>query len=645
MHNSNTDSLIKELKNIKLLPDLLISQIAAGEVIERPASIIKELIENSIDANATNIEIHLKQGGIENITIKDNGHGIKQQELYLALMRHATSKIYTLDDLENIYTLGFRGEALAAIASICHFTISSRPYCQDYGFSLNYDDIDKINFDNQNIYQQLKPINMQVGTIIKVDDIFYRTPARKKFLKSEQTEWGYCLEVIKKMTVLNPQISFSITHNEKLTHEFPACTLKERVEQFMHKDFMANAQIIEQNIGGYKLTAFLGNPLIASERNNHQFSIINNRFVKDKVVSHALKACYRDILHSHKQPHYLVILEVPSKQIDVNVHPAKSEVRFKDSQILHQFLYNNINKALSSNHNYNTTIGNINLQPKYITAAPNKFNNVAKQENLILPVQIFNSEPISNTLNIPSTNNAYNAMNNLEYNKKFNDALYQPPKKTFMYDDIKQDYYLPDRNENNEVIHKLGFAIGQFLDIYILSQTENSLIIIDMHAAHERVLYEELKQQFNNSNIARQELLIPYVLYMNEADLYRLEHHLPFLQRLGFNVEIKEKIECHINSLPQALNKNKIKDIILNLINDILKHEEKIDSTEYIHSILSTMACHKAVRANDKLSLNEMNILLRKLEATDNGQFCNHGRPTWQKISLEYLDKLFMRGK
>jgi len=646
-------------QKIIILPNLLISQIAAGEVIERPSSIIKELIENSLDAGSTHIDIKLEQGGMDSIIISDNGNGIDKYDLPFALMRHATSKINTLADLENISTLGFRGEALAAISSIAHVCIQSRTKNSQYGFKINAHDLEQIilqnnisDIDLQNLDKILTPYNMEIGTTVSIIDIFYRTPARKKFLKTPQTEWGHCLDIIRKLALLNPNVTFEITHNSKKTHVFKACSIYERVNNFLGKEFCDSVIVVDKQIGEYKLLAFLGAPLLANERSNNQFSIINNRFVKDKIVAHAMKFCYKDILHGNKQPIYLIYLQVPNNEIDVNVHPAKAEVRFKNTQAIHQFIYNTIEPELSKSLQ-NNRIDQENLIPVSMSnSSDNSVNLNINKDNKNLE-QI---ESIKNLrqeiLNFKEQNNLFENikmintenLNNLEAqisNIKDIDTLNQP-RKTFTYETINQDYYIPD---NNLDVPPLGFAIAQLHGVYILSQSRNGLIIVDMHAAHERVIYEQLKNQLNTNHVLTQNLMIPYIVYLDEVSLIKIINYLDILEKLGFQAKIINDVELHIYSLPQLLDKSRIKDLINNVITDLLQ-DTQIDLTlEQKNKILSTMACHRALRANDKLSIAEMNILLRQIESTDKGQFCNHGRPTYQEISIIELDKMFMRGK
>ncbi len=686
-------------KKISLLPNLLISQIAAGEVIERPSSIVKELIENSIDAGSTKIEIKLENGGIDSIIIQDNGSGICAEELPFALMRHATSKISNLADLDNINTLGFRGEALAAISAIAHVTLKSKTQDEAHGFSVNAHDLEhylsesKINLILENpilLHEILIPCNMASGTHIQINDIFFRTPARRKFLKSAQTEWGHCLDIARKLALLNPNIHFEISHNNKISHIFPICSIHERVAAFVGEHFIQNASVIEHSTGTYQLLAFLGSPLIAAERSQIQHSIVNNRFVKDKIVSHALKAAYKDILHGQKQPQYLLYFNLPTNELDVNVHPCKSEVRFKNSQNVHQFLYHTIEPHLSK------SMQSLALEQK--------------QEKLLADNLNDNSQPNDSNPFNPSTsllsddkfsNDNYHARNNpLNYSNHRTESN-QNKQKHNPWLTLEQPKYpmMPNfdvnlNTNNNELIEgkkenqnsnsddadnlkfnsqtsiktmfehaklnldninqtpSLGFAIGQLHNIYILSQNQLGLIIVDMHAAHERVLYENLKQQMQDK-ISVQHLLIPHIVRLDDVKLAKIAEQQNNLEKLGFITELfVQKLELHVFSLPQLLDKNSIKELIHNVIDDLLDDNfSDINaithnlSEQQKHQILSTMACHKAVRANHKLSISEMNALLRSIEITEKGSFCNHGRPTWIQLPLNFLDKLFMRGE
>jgi DNA mismatch repair protein MutL len=663
------------MNQISLLPNLLISQIAAGEVIERPASIVKELVENSIDAGSTHINIRIENGGMDYIGIQDNGCGINAQNLPFALMRHATSKIKNLDDLDNVDTLGFRGEALAAIASIAHVRLKSKTIEQEYGLSVEAHDLEKylsesqihlIINNTQLLTEILIPAAVQNGSHIEVSDIFFRTPARRKFLKSASTEWGHCLDIIKKLALLNPDIHFEVTHNGKSPHIFPICSIQERVASFVGQNFMQNAIVCEQQTQDYRLLAFLASPLIATERAQIQHSIVNKRFVKDKVIAHALKFAYQDILHGHKQAQYLVYLDVPPNEIDVNVHPCKSEIRFKNTQAIHQFLYRSIQADLNcSIHNQINKIQNNTVASEELIPIENNvnFNNYMHMHIQDDFQQLEFASTLSDSLlTAESTHNSSSSearafqMNRYQQNNHNNTPassssllLKQYAYAAATHNNDELSITLHENNKNNNV-HYLGYALAQLHGIYILAQNTQGLVLVDMHAAHERVLYEQLKQQIQNQHIAVQQLLIPYIIYIDEARIEQIKVHEDKLNILGFNhIIVEQKLELHIHSLPKLLDKERIKDLIENVIEDILHyaslHIEEHTNEAYQHKILSTMACHKAVRANDTLSIHEMNALLRSIEETEKGHLCNHGRPTYKILSLNALDQLFMRGQ
>ncbi len=674
------------MNKISLLPNLLISQIAAGEVIERPASIVKELVENAIDAGSTNISIRIENGGIDYIGIQDNGCGINEQNLPFALMRHATSKISNLDDLDNVDTLGFRGEALAAISAIAHVTLKSKTIEQDYGLSVEARELEKylsesqihlIQNNPQLLSDVLSPVSMEKGSHIEVSDIFFRTPARRKFLKNATTEWGHCLDIIKKMALLNPNIHFEVMHNGKAAHIFPICSIQERVAHFVGKNFMQNAIVCEQHMQNYRLLAFLASPLVATERVQIQHSIVNKRFVKDKIIAHALKFAYQDILHGHKQAQYLIYLDVPHNEIDVNVHPCKSEIRFKNTQAIHQFLYQAIKPELTySIQKKQNILEEENIQKVENVEGLDSLTGVedTKKQHDFEQLEFVSTESgfaarafqmnsyrnsnqqsiikSYNTNNFSSNDALHNEKlnNNNSLNKTKNVNIYNNSNNTpTLSADLNQINVNIDKNtEQNEYF--LGYALAQLHGIYILAQNQQGLVLVDMHAAHERVIYEQLKQQIQTQDVAIQYLLLPHIVHIDEIRIQKLRAQQEKLILLGFNhIIIEDKLELHINSLPKLLDRGRINTLIENIIEDML-HFDDLNIEEHTNSIyqdkiLSTMACHKAVRANDNLSMHEMNALLRLIEQTESGHLCNHGRPTYKILPLNALDNLFMRGQ
>ena len=594
------------------LPNQLISQIAAGEVIERPSAVVKELLENAVDANASQIEIRLEDGGTSRIVVSDDGVGIPAAELRLALTRHATSKIRSLEDLESVRTMGFRGEALASIASVSRTIFTSRTLHDEHAWEID------------SAHQKVQPAAGDIGSRVDVADLFFNTPARRKFLKSHATELGHCIEAIKRVALANPQTSFAIWHNGKALHRWIAADLNRRATDILGPEFEAAKLAVQSGNALIQLTGFIGAPTASRARADQQYIFINQRFVKDKLINHAIRSAYQDVLHGDRQPILLLCLTINPELVDVNVHPAKIEVRFRDSRAVHQFVFHTIQDRLA----HGAGQGEASLSTLENLVPPSTQYN--QLEKLIAP------QPQSYTpfysknqrLPLPMSGSVKDSMQ----------QLFSAPKTTL---NPAQSSYSEAPQENDQ---PLGQAIAQLAGIYILAQNQQGLVLVDMHAAHERVLYEKYKSDLNTA-VVTQQLLVPVVLNASRIEISTLNEYRSSLIQLGFDISELGPEQLVIRSLPALMSKSDPAQLIRQLLIDL----EQLGSSTTInaaqHEKLASKACHAAVRAHRLLTIPEMNALLRQMEQTDRADQCNHGRPTWIQLSVADLDKLFLRGR
>ncbi|HYL90154.1 MAG TPA: DNA mismatch repair endonuclease MutL [Burkholderiales bacterium] len=563
---------------IRVLPQLLVSQIAAGEVVERPASVLKELLENSLDAGARAISVTLDEGGIRRIQVEDDGAGISRDDLPLAIARHATSKIATLADLEGVATMGFRGEALASIAAVARLAITSRREQDAHGSSLRVEGGDG---------GEIAPAARAHGTTVTVEDLYFNTPARRKFLKSESTEFGHCDEVFRRIALAHPEIGFTLRHNGRASRHLRSQPLAERVATLLGREVSEASVAIEAGAGGLTLTGLAGTPQAAQGRPDAQYLFVNGRYVRDRVIVHAVREAYAELLHGERQPAYVLFLGLDPRTLDVNVHPAKIEVRFRDSRLVHQFVRHALERALSPSA----------AQAPVPYAKVSQSAGVQAAFSLAQPTQSYQPFPASAPL--PA-------------------AEQSPP---------------------------LGFALGQLHGIYILAQNEGGLVLVDMHAAHERILMERLKSGIDAGEVARQRLLVPAVFSADAIDVATAEENAETLDRLGLEVVVSGPNELTVRTAPALLASGDI----VGLARDLLKEIRDFGASQMLagrqNELLATMACHAAVRANRALTATEMNALLREMEETERSGSCNHGRPTWYQLTMADLDKLFMRGR
>ena len=609
-------------KPIEELSDKLISQIAAGEVIERPSAVVKELLENSVDAGALAIEIRLEEGGCQRIVISDDGQGIPPKELALAVKRHATSKIASLEDLESVLTMGFRGEALASIASVSKLSITTKTIADDHAWKLTHPS------------HEIMPAAGAQGCRIDVEDLFYNTPARRKFLKSTATELGHCVEAIKRVALANPQIGFAVWHNGKPLYRWLIGSLETRANEILGAEFQAAQLAVDASSEIISLSGFIGAPTASRARADQQFIFVNQRFVKDKLINHAIRSAYQDVLHGDRQPILVLCLNILPELVDVNVHPAKIEVRFRDSRAVHQFIYHTVKDRLAHGAGQSRDTDDSEslttfqassihaLSPLQPVSTPYPFKNLSQSHPLQMSISVKDS--MRQLFSIP------------------NQALQSVTEPSFTQ---PHQAITPSENlSSSDDEFPLGNAIAQLAGIYILAQNRSGLVLVDMHAAHERVLYEQFKKDLGGQ-VAIQHLLVPIVLNISQIEMAAVTENQSLLNDLGFDVSPIGPEQISIRSLPALLSKSEPGLLMKGLIEDL----KEIGSGQVIeaakHERLASKACHSAVRAHRILSIPEMNALLREMENTDRADQCNHGRPTWIQLSINDLDKLFLRGK
>lgn len=615
-------------RKIQELSDRLISQIAAGEVIERPASVVKELVENSLDAGATDIEVRLEEGGIKRIVVADNGCGIPKEDLPLALKRHATSKIRTLTDLESVASFGFRGEALASIDSVADVTITSRTAEAEEAWAISRDGI--------------VPAAGQKGTRIEVKDLFYLTPARRKFLKSPATETAHILTQIERMALANPSVRFRVFTNGRASLHLSAQPTAERVFAVMPEEFKDACRPISADAPGLHLEGWVGLPTAARSRADKQFFFVNGRFIRDRVLQHAVKTAYADVLHVQAQPMFVLSLSINPSRVDVNVHPQKSEVRFRDGQLVHSFVSSAIMRAIAHGAGEQAPVSLSGSHPN--ESAP-------VFQPLVVPAQRPASgsfaasgrfERSSATHNAPKPLteqqwlNLYGGSHTSPFSKGSNPSPSAEPSKPVFADLLTQ-----------AVAHNqpLGRPIAQIAGIYVLAENSEGLVIVDMHAAHERVTYEKLKATSVGTDITQ--LLVPTVFKVSDETMALFEEHKEKFAPLGLEVTAAGENSLTLRALPAILARGKFDaaDLVTHLLEDFARFGDSALTEQLRNECLATMACHGSVRAHRELTLQEMDALLREMERTDRADQCNHGRPTWTQLTLADLDKLFMRGK
>ncbi|MBP9800685.1 MAG: DNA mismatch repair endonuclease MutL, partial [Sterolibacterium sp.] len=578
-------------RTICRLPDQLISQIAAGEVVERPASVLKEVIENSLDAGASQIDVQLLAGGVQQIRVADDGHGIRPDELSLALTRHATSKIATLEELEQVMSFGFRGEALASIASVARISLTSRHASQAHAWRIGND-------------LAPTPAALSAGTVLEVADLYFNTPARRKFLKSEATEYAHCADVLQRMALARPEVGFSLTHNGQSRQRLAAATQERRIRDLLGEDFFSQARPLEISVGALRLSGLAALPAHARATRDSQYFFVNGRFVRDKLLAHAVRQAYADILHGSRHPAYVLFLELDPYGVDVNVHPAKTEVRFRDGRAIHQFIFHALQRTLATPLAGQAAFSSPLTTATYPTSVPFGAGIFRPQQ---VPLAIQEARTTA-YLDFISAARAQT-----------------PPVAPGLAETLPSATMPPTREAEGP---PLGFALGQLHGIYLLAQNSRGLILVDIHAAHERILYEQLKQAFAERHPACQSLLIPLVFSVTAQEMAIADSHGDTLEALGFSLSASGPLQLTLRNVPALLTKAPLADLIHALLADLGQFPTSQIVEAQQHQLLSTLACHGAVRAHRLLTLPEMNALLRAMEDTERADQCNHGRPT-----------------
>ena len=616
---------------ISLLPDVLISQIAAGEVVDRPASVVKELLENALDAGATEITIRIDGGGIQRICIQDNGKGIPKDELELAVTRHATSKIQSLNELESVMSLGFRGEALASIASVSQFTLSSFPKGQSSAFSIS----------NQTGKWLIEPSPASPGTTVDVQSLYFSTPARRKFLKTEQTEFFHCLDVVKRMALANPAVTWLVYRDGKLQSRFQESSWSARV--FSILEAMANgaSKPIDVQAADMQLHGAVGLPDAARGKGDMQYFYVNGRFVKDKLIGHAVRSAYEDVLHGDKFPSFVLFLNLPANEVDVNVHPAKTEVRFRNARAVHQWVRQSIQACLAPSRavaplSDSLTLAGIATSNIPSSGSPAGSGNVWRSSsNVAQAVQV---QPKSAALPFLREELA-------DYIQAYRPLEVSAPKPV---QPVAQAKTSPNESlaDDATTSEYLGQAIAQVHGIYILALRPDGMVVVDMHAAHERVLYEQFKNALDDQqSISSQELLVPLLVQIDPRLASEVDNGQHLWERLGFRLSLISTQEIAVRAVPTMLAGQDLSALLQQWLEDLHQYGVAHVLERQRNEWLAGLACHTAVRANRKLTIPEMNALLRSMERTERSDQCNHGRPTWRHFSLSEMDKWFLRGQ
>ncbi|MDB5914675.1 MAG: mutL [Ramlibacter sp.] len=596
---------------IRELPDELVSQIAAGEVVERPASVVRELVDNALDSGANQVTVRLLAGGVRLISVEDDGCGIAREELPLALKRHATSKIGSLADLESVATMGFRGEALAAIASVSELHLLSRTAGQASAFLLDAGS------------GELRPAARATGTTVEVKELFFSTPARRKFLKTDATELAHCLEAVRRHALARPDVGFTVWHEGKVCEQWRPATRDQRLADVLGEDFLANSIAVEAAMGPLRISGRAGIPDAARSRADWQFSYVNGRYVRDKIITHAARSAYEDLLHGQRQPVYALHVEIDPTRVDVNVHPTKIEVRFRDSREVHQAVRRAMEAALSAPRAASALAPQ--TAPLALAPAGDAPGSMAAWRQPAIPFVPQVGERVSDLAALwgvaPDGGGAVRAAHHQATGTRADEAS------------------LPQGD------WPLGKAIAQLQGIYILAENAQGLVVVDMHAAHERIVYERLKTQMDAQAIRSQPLLIPATFAATPAEVATAEGSQEVLEALGLQITPFTPRTLAVRAVPTTLAQGDPVELARSVLAELAQHDATTVVQRARNELLATMACHGAVRANRKLTLEEMNALLRQMEETDRSDQCNHGRPTWRQLTVRELDALFLRGR
>lgn len=616
------------MRSIQILSPQLANQIAAGEVVSRPASVVKELLENSLDAGAKHLQIDIEKGGLQLIRVVDDGQGIAYDDLPLTIAPHATSKVYNLEELEAVATLGFRGEALASISSVARTTLISRQQHSEHAWQFNT--------EGRASAPELKPAAHPVGTTLEVRDLFFNTPARRKFLKTENTEFAHIDEVVRRIALARFEVAIKLTHNGKTVLNLQAATTDEqklqRVGACLSHAFAGQSIVIEMEAVGLHLMGWVGLPTFSRSQADLQYFYVNGRIVKDKLVTHAVRQAYQDVLHHGNHPAYLLFLTMDPTLVDVNVHPTKHEVRFREGRLVHDFLFRSLYRALGAAKPGGEQ-GVVSAQEGSSAALTTPAGSVTPA-----PYQPYQH---SMPLQVREAVAAYGSLVASEPGRLEQPSLTSPPAGEV----VKAQSAYTGEGDCSTSEFPLGYALAQLQGIFILAQNAQGLVIVDMHAAAERVTYEKLKTAWALHQWASQGLLMPLALTLSRAELAYIEEAEAELKRFGFEITVSGEHTALVRSIPALLKTNAVEKLIRAVLADLMAVGQSHQSEAHCQRVLSTMACHGSVRANRQLSIPEMNQLLRDMEATERSGQCNHGRPTWVQMSLSELDGLFLRGR
>jgi DNA mismatch repair protein MutL len=641
------------MQRINLLSPRLANQIAAGEVVERPASVVKELLENSLDAGASQLDIDVEQGGVRRIKIRDNGTGIMKDDLSLALSRHATSKIITLDDLEAVRTLGFRGEALASISSVSRMHLTSQAESEVEAW--------RVEAEGKDMATAIRPASHPQGTTIEVRDLFFNTPARRKFLRTEKTEFAHLEEVVKRLALSRYETGFRLSHNGKQVYDLRPVTdqlhAEHRLATLLGKKFIENSLTLDVEAAGLRLWGWIGLPTFSRSQADLQYFFVNGRVVKDKLVAHAVRQAYRDVLYNGRHPTFVLYLELDPSTVDVNVHPTKHEVRFRDGRLVHDFLFSRIHKAIAD------------VRPES-ESAPTGMNDTSSNELVSYGSNITEQSalPLSNRSGSTSMDWMRSTSNSLGssevrgqldgmgrmagYAQEYVSKTEEIDPETGEIREIapastlgQSESPLVRREDDYQAVPPLGFAVAQLHGVYILSESEQGLILVDMHAAHERIVYERMKAAFYQKNISSQPLLVPINIAVSQSEADLVEESGEVFEAFGFRVERTGLESAMVREVPVILIRGDVEGLVRDVISDLSTNGVSDLMESRANELMASMACHGAVRANRKLTIAEMNSLLRDMEMTERSGQCNHGRPTWAHLSMSDLDKLFLRGR
>jgi DNA mismatch repair protein MutL len=597
---------------IKTLPAQLINQIAAGEVVERPASVVKELLENSLDAGAGRIEVEIEQGGVKLIRVRDDGQGIPQQELALALSRHATSKVGSLDDLESIRSMGFRGEALPSISSVARLSLISRTAEQEAGYEISGDGGAEL--------EPPRPAAHPVGTSVKVRDLFYNTPARRKFLRTDKTEFKHIETLVSRLALSRFDVGFALSHNRRALFSLPSCRdridRERRLAELLGSAFVEHALYIEHALSGYRLHGWIARPAFSRSQADMQYFYVNQRMVRDKLVTHAVRQAFQDVLYHGRHPAYVLYLELDPRAVDVNVHPAKQEVRFRDGRSVHEFLFRALHHALAQTRPQTETDSDgATAMPEPQDLPEARASQQTESE----------SAPVSHPQQVMD---------------------WRVAERPFAYQASFRAQQPPVTQPSSEAEHyPLGFALAQLQGVYVLAQNRQGLVLVDMHAAHERITYERFKETYHGAGIIGQPLLVPVTVAVNSREADLAETYSELLAQLGIEVSRLGRDSLAVRGIPALLQGGDAERLLRDLLSDLTEFGDSNRIRSEIDRVLATMACHGSVRANRKLTLEEMDALLREMERTERADQCNHGRPTWVQLSMAELDRLFLRGR